>query len=62
MAVASRDPLVLVGQSVSPNWEGGPDDNGYTLRGKPALKVLREFFTGRRPDIVRKHSRTAARR
>jgi len=29
----------------NPNWQGGPKDNGYTLRGKPVEKTLRQYFT-----------------
>jgi hypothetical protein len=33
------------------NWfgHGGPDDGGYTPRGKPAAEVLRHWFTGSSP-------------
>ncbi len=30
----------------NPNWQGGPHDNGYTPRGKPAERVLKRCFTG----------------
>ncbi|MCY0864838.1 MAG: hypothetical protein OWQ57_07805 [Sulfobacillus sp.] len=30
----------------NPDWQGGPRDNGYTPRGKPAEGVLRRAFTG----------------
>lgn len=33
----------------NPHWQGGPTDNGYTLRGKPALGVLTEGFKAPRP-------------
>ena len=29
----------------NPNWQGGPNDNGYTLRGKPAEQTLKQYFT-----------------
>ena len=29
----------------NPHWQGGPADNGYTPRNKPAEKVLRAYFT-----------------
>ncbi len=44
----------------NPDWEGGPGDNGYTLKGKPALKVLREYFTGHGPGMIRKRSGAAS--
>ncbi len=28
----------------NPYWQGGPHDNGYTLRGKPAESVLKRYF------------------
>ncbi len=28
----------------NPNWQGGPSDNGYTPRGKPAEATLRKYF------------------
>ena len=28
----------------NPHWQGGPSDNGYTLRGKPAEATLRRYF------------------
>ncbi|MCY0879814.1 MAG: hypothetical protein OWU84_12860 [Firmicutes bacterium] len=39
----------------NPDWQGGPRDNGYTIRNKPAELVLREFFTGASPGVVPKH-------
>ncbi len=39
----------------NPDWEGGPKDNGYTLRGKPAEKTLKAFFTGS-GSTIRKHN------
>jgi len=45
----------------NPHWQGGPDDNGYTLKGKPALNILREFFTGRGPGLVRKRTHAVGR-
>ena len=29
----------------NPDWRGGPRDNGYTVRGKPAQQVLKHYFT-----------------
>ena len=29
----------------NPNWQGGPQDNGYTPRGKPAESTLRQYLT-----------------
>lgn len=40
----------------NPNWRGGPTDNGYTLRGKPAETVLRDYFTAKTPARVMKRS------
>lgn len=40
----------------NPNWQGGPADNGYTLRGKPAEAILKEYFTGRASGAVSKHN------
>jgi hypothetical protein len=39
----------------NPDWQGGPDDNGYTPRGKPAEITLRRYFTGAWPIGVLKH-------
>jgi hypothetical protein len=39
----------------NPDWQGGPRDNGYTIRNKPAELVLKEFFTGHSPGAVLKH-------
>lgn len=39
----------------NPDWQGGPHDNGYTPRGKPAQAVLQRFFT-RGHDGVKKHN------
>ncbi len=36
----------------NPHWQGGPHDNGYTLRGKPAEKVLRQHFTAKRQPLA----------
>jgi len=33
--------------------EGGPEDDGYTPRGKPAEDVMRRFFSGRPPQSWR---------
>ena len=33
----------------NPNWQGGPGDNGYTPRGKPAEATLRAYFLGQGP-------------
>ncbi len=30
----------------NPNWQGGPRDNGYTPRGKPAEATLRHYYNG----------------
>ncbi len=30
----------------NPDWQGGPNDNGYTPRGKPAEATLRQYFGG----------------
>ena len=38
----------------NPNWQGGPKDNGYTLRGKPAESVLKDIFTAPHPSISAK--------
>jgi hypothetical protein len=35
----------------NPDWQGGPRDNGYTLRGKPAESVLRQYFTHHVPPV-----------
>lgn len=39
----------------NPDWKGGPSDNGYTLRGKPAEAVLKEYFTQKPRPPVPKH-------
>jgi hypothetical protein len=31
----------------NPDWQGGPRDNGYTPRGKPAEATLRQYYSGR---------------
>jgi hypothetical protein len=33
----------------NPHWRGGPGDNGYTVRGKPAYRVLAQAFAAPRP-------------
>ncbi len=40
----------------NPDWKGGPGDNGYTLRGKPAEAVLTYYFAGRTAPAPTKHS------
>lgn len=40
----------------NPNWQGGPHDNGYTLRGKPALSVLKHYFLHHGSGAVKKHN------
>ncbi|NMP23141.1 glycoside hydrolase family 113 [Sulfobacillus harzensis] len=39
----------------NPDWEGGPKDNGYTLRGKPAENTLRSYFKPT-PSAISKHN------
>ncbi len=34
----------------NPDWRGGPHDNGYTLRDKPAEMVLKHYFSGAQPS------------
>lgn len=41
----------------NPDWEGGPKDNGYTLRGKPAQSVLKRYFVGTKAAVA-KHNVT----
>lgn len=40
----------------NPHWQGGPHDNGYTPRGKPAFGVLKEYFTNSPGPAVSKHN------
>ena len=35
----------------SPEWPGGPDDKGYTPRGKPAAAVMKDWFAKPRWDV-----------
>ncbi len=39
----------------NPHWQGGVDDNGYTLRGKPAENTLRAYFIRKSGGSVLKH-------
>jgi hypothetical protein len=41
----------------NPDWQGGPNDNGYTPRGKPAEVTLRAYFAGPSPLKVPKRQR-----
>jgi hypothetical protein len=38
----------------NPDWQGGPQDNGYTIRNKPAEITLRNYFTAVLPARVPK--------
>lgn len=38
----------------NPNWLGGPHDNGYTPRGKPAEIMMRNYFGQPRPALMKK--------
>ncbi len=38
----------------NPDWQGGPSDNGYTLRGKPAEVTLRRFFKGSTGTVLKR--------
>jgi hypothetical protein len=40
----------------NPHWQGGPHDNGYTPRGKPALTVLKQYFLHDGEPQVPKHT------
>jgi hypothetical protein len=37
----------------NPHWLGGPTDNGYTPRGKPAMEVLIRYFTGKTGSVAK---------